>query len=213
MPTAGPNTPTQALEKGPRSLPSDLAPDEDLSKVHLTADEVRQRLAARERDIQYHVDALKHEALSVFDDVNVGGRPLMDRIRERKAEAMGAAAGAGAVVGLLLGLGARLRRRPDEEDAGFQFVQARLDSAVEDAARRVARGADVDDAIEDSMDALPVLYGDGSKIKRPKTSGQQVAEVALTTAVGFAVKTAMDLLVQRYTDHQETFAALGDEVE
>ncbi len=210
MPAPGPLTPTKALEVGPRSLPSDLAPDDDLSKVHLTADEVRQRLVARERDIQYHLDALKHEALTVFDDVNLGGRPVIDRIRERKGEALAVAAGAGAIVGLLFGLRARAKRRPDEEDASVQFIQARLNVALDQAARRVAHGAHADEAIEGAMEAMPVIYGDGSKIPQAKGAGRQALEVAVTTAVGFGVKTAMDLLVRRFTPHDETFEALVD---
>jgi len=211
MPAPGPLTPTKALEAGPRSLPSDLG-DDDLSKVQLSADEVRQRLIARERDIRYHLDALKHEALTVFDDVNLGGRPVIDRIRERKEEALALAAGAGVVVGLLFGLRARAKRRPDEEDASVQLIQARLNVALDQAAHRVARGAEAKDAIEGAMETMPVVYGDGSKIPRPRSAAQQAVEVAVTTAVGFGVKTALDLLVRRYTPHDETFEALAEEL-
>ena len=210
MPTPGPLSPTKALESGPDSLPSAIVPDTDLDKLHLTADQVRQRLIARERDIQYHIDALKHEAMTVFDDVNIDGRPLTDRIREKPEEFVAAAAGAGVFVGVVLGLWARARRRPDPEDE-VGFVRVRLDVALEEAAHRVARGEDTEAALRHAMEPMPVAYGDtGAGVGRGHSSSRQALDVALQTAVGFGVKAVIDVLVRRYTDHDGTIDALTD---
>ncbi|WP_420457397.1 hypothetical protein [Rubrivirga sp.] len=210
MPTPGPLSPTKALESGPDSLPSAIVPDSDLAKLHLTADQVRQRLIARERDIQYHIDALKHEAMTVFDDVNIDGRPLPDRIREKPELFVAGAAGAGAFVGMLLGLWARAKRRPDPEDT-VGFVRARLDVALEEAAHRVARGEDTEAALRRSMEPMPVAYGDtGAGAERERSSSRQAFDIALQTAVGFGVKAAMDVVVRRYTGHDGTIDALAD---
>ncbi len=208
MPTPGPLSPTKALESGPDSLPSAIVPDTDLDKLHLSADQVRQRLIARERDIQYHIDALKHEAMTVFDDVNIDGRPLTDRIREKPDVFVAAAAGAGALVGMLFGLRARAKRRPDPEDE-VGFVRARLDVALEDAAHHAAAGADVDDALRRAMRPMPVAYGD-SGFPQPSSSSRQAFDVALQTAIGFGVKAVMDVVIRRYTTHDGVLDALDD---
>ena len=211
MPAPGPNSPTKALEAGPRSLPSALAADDDLSKIHLTADEVRRRLVARERDIQYHLDALKHETLSVLDDVNIDGRPLMDRIRQRPEVAVALAAGTGALLGVLLGVRARWKRRPETADH-VDFVQARLAVALDEAAHRVAQGAEVETAIRRSMEAVPVAYSDGSgAAQQARSSTREAVDVAVKTAVGFGVKALMDVAIRRYTGHDGTIDALTDD--
>lgn len=210
MPKPGPLTPTEALERLPRAIPATPPSEDDLSKAHLTADDIRARLAARERDIQYHIEALKHEATAVFDDVNVGGRPLMDRVRERPVASTLAALAAGAVLGLAWGGMRRARRHVDPEDS-VDFIRARLQVSLEDAARRVARGADVEAAIRASMAEMPVVYGEpGTATAQAKSSTREVVDLAVKSAAGFAAKAAIDLLVRRLTGHEETFAALGD---
>ena len=212
MPSPGPLTPTRDLDDPiSGALPSPLGPADDLSTVMMTADEVRQRLAARERDIKYHLAALKHEATTVFDDVNVGGRPLMDRIRAQPHLALALSAGTGALLGVLAGLRATAKkRRALEAEPPVGFVRARLDFAVEDAAQQVARGADTESAIRRAMAAVPVAYADGSAMSQARSTRAELVDVAMKTAVGFAAKSAMDLLVKRLTGHEETFAALAD---
>ena len=211
MPKPGPNTPTQALQNPLGAIPSPPG-TADLSKAQLTADEVRMRLQARERDIQYHLQALKHEAALVFDDVNVDGRPVMDVIRERPAWALAVSAGAGAVVGLLWGLRRRARRRP-VTDEQIAFVRARLDVALDRAARHVARGDDVETALERSMEDMPVLYGDASKLRTPRTSRQVASDAAVSAAAGFLAKAVADAAVRRFTGAEGTLDALADAAE
>ncbi len=211
MPTPGPNSKTNALDKtlGPiPGPPVDVGDDVDLDS--LTADQIRARLAARERDLKYHVEALKHEAQTVFDDVNVGGRPLMDRIRQRPVAAVGLAAAAGALVGVLLGLRKRAKRRPARTEDHVEFVRARLDLALDRAAERVARGASVEKAMQASMATVPAVFGDVKAPEAHHTSHQTALDVALQTAVGFGVKTAMDLAIRRFSDSDGTFDALAD---
>ena len=210
MPTPGPLSPTKALESGPSSLPSAIVPDTDLDKLHLTADQVRQQLIARERDIQYHLDALKHEALTVFDDVNVDGRPLMDRIRQKPELFVGAAAGAGLLIGSLFGLRARAKRRP-ASDLEVGFIRARMHLALEEAAHRVADGEDPEGALRASMKGVPAAYGDsGAGRTRGDSSTVKAFDVALQTAVGFGVKALLDIGIRRFTGHDGTLDALTD---
>lgn len=214
MATPGPNSKTKAIEKnevGPiPSPPVDIGGGVSLDQ--LTPEQIKARLAVRERDLQYHVAALKHEATTVFDGVVVDGRPLMDRIRERPDLYLGGAAAVGTLVGTLLGLWARARRRPAEPEDHVEFVRARLDLAVDRAAERVARGASVEQAMEASMATVPAVFGDVRRPERLSLKGpnQTAFDVAVQTAIGFGVKAVMDVLVRRYTDSDGTLDALVD---
>ncbi|WP_412062963.1 hypothetical protein [Rubrivirga sp. IMCC45206] len=209
MPTPGPNTPTKSLETGPRSLPMSASPGDDASKVHLTADEVRAQLQARERDIQYRLDALKHEALAVIDDVNIDGRPLSDYIRQRPLEIVGGTLGGGLLLGLLWGLRKRAKRRPEADQ--LDVVRARLDMAIEEAALRVAGGADTETALMKAMPVVPAMYAKrNTKTEQASSSTREAIDVAVKTAIGFGVKAAMDMAIRRYTDADGTLDALSD---
>ncbi|WP_412067454.1 hypothetical protein [Rubrivirga sp. IMCC43871] len=209
MSNPGPNTPTKSLETGPRSLPLSASPGDNASKVHLTADEVRAQLRARERDIQYRLDALKHEAMAVIDDVNVGGRPLSDYIRQRPLEIVGGTAGAAVLLGMLWGLRKRAKRRPEADQ--FDLVRARIDVAIEEAALRVSRGADTETALMQAMPVVPAMYAKrNSKTEQASSSTREAIDVAVKTAIGFGVKAAMDVLIRRYTDADGTIDALSD---
>ncbi len=211
MSNPGPNSKTSALEPNLGPIPGRPAGlGNDVGLDTLTPDEIRARISARERDLKYHVEALKHEATTVLDDVNVGGRPLMDIIRQRKQIALAAGAGVGALVGMVLGLRARAKKRPPNDEDHIAFVRARLASALDEAAERVARGDTVDEAMRRSMKSMPAVFGDSKKPEPSHHGKQTLLDVALTTAIGFGVKTAMDLAVRRYTDSDETFEALAD---
>ncbi len=214
MPNPGPNSKTSALEPTLGAIPGRPASlGNDVSLDTLTPDEIKARLAARERDLKYHIEALKHEATSVLDDVNVGGRPLMDLIRQRKQIALAAGAAAGSLLGLVWGLRARAKRRPEPTGDHIEFVRARLDAAVEEAAGRVARGESVDEAMKRSMKAMPAVFGDSKPPRPAQNQHQTLTNVALTTAMGFAVKTALDLATKRFTDSDETFEAIAEAVD
>lgn len=213
-PTPGPNTPTKSAlpDIGPIPGPP-VNIGNDVSLETLTPEEIRARLAARERDMKYHVAALKHEALTVADDVNIGGRPLMDIIRAQPLRAAAIAVGSGALLGLLIGLRSRAKRRPVQDD-DIDFVRARLAFSVEDAARRVARGDETEHALRASMRTMPVIYGEASgPAEQARRSTNGVIDVVIKSALGFAAKAAADQLTQKLTGHEETFAAVADAAE
>ena len=211
MPTPGPNSKTQTPGPSLGPIPSPpVTVGDGVALDQLTADQIRARLAARERDLKYHVAALKHEAATVLDDVVVDGRPLMDRIREKTGLALGVAAAAGAFVGMLFGLRARAKRRVSPPEDHVEFVRARLALALDEAAGRVARGASVEEAMQASMATVPAVFGDVQVPEHHREARQTALDVALQTAVGFGVKTAMDLAIRRYTNSDGAVDALAD---
>ena len=134
----------------------------------------------------------------------------MDIIRQRKQIALAAGAGVGALVGLGLGLRARAKKRPPQGEDHVEFVRARLAVALDEAAERVARGESVDQAMRRSMKAVPAVFGDSKKPERVHHGKQTLTDVALSTAMGFAVKTVLDLVARRYTPSDGSVDALID---
>lgn len=212
MPTPGPNSKTSALEPALGPIPGAPVALDGASLDTLTPDEIKARLAARERDLKYHIQALRHEASTVLDDVEVDGQPLIDRIRQQPAVAFGGAAAVGLLIGALFGLRSRAKRRVDPPEEHILFIKARMAAAIDEAAHRVAGGDSVDEAMKRSMKTMPAVFGDS----KPPTTGnskQTLTDVALTTAMGFAVKMALDLATKRFTDSDETFEALAEAAE
>lgn len=202
-----PTKPSEVVDPHPSVLPAARGEDQNLDTLRLTVEDVRQRLAARERDMRYHVEALKHEAVTLFDDVNVDGRPLMDRIRQKPEEALAITGGVAALVGFLWGLRRRAKRRP-ETDEDLAFIHARLQVALDRAAHLVAAGETTDNALRDAMEEMPVVYGDASKLKVPRSSRKLAADAAVTAAAGFFAKAIADMAVRRFTGHSGTLDAL-----
>lgn len=196
------------------SLPSPstpvLQPEESLDG--LSAAELKSRLEARQRDLQFRVRALGQELGLVADDVVIADRPLIDRVRQRPLAAVGLALAAGATIGLLWGFGKRARRRPDPDFAG-DLIRYHTASLVRAASRRVARGESTDDAIAAEVRRRPVVFVPADEepvVKQAKSSTREIVDVALKSAVGIGVKTAADRLTQQLTGHEETFEALKD---
>ena len=211
MPNPGPNSKTNTPGDALGPIPSPpVTIGDDVALEQLTADQIRARLAARERDLKYHVAALKHEAATVLDDVVVDGRPLMDRIREKPLVAFGAAAAAGALIGMLLGLRARAKRRAPVPEDHIEFIRARLAVALDEAAAKVAEGTSVEDAMQSSMKSVPAVFGDSKPFEPHRTAKQSAFDVALQSALGFGVKAVMDQVIRRYTDSDGTLDALAD---
>lgn len=192
------------------SPPVRLGDEVDLAT--LSAEDLQDRLKARRRDIQFRLSAIQHEIVQVAEDVNLGGRPLMDRVRERPLAALGLALGAGATLGLLWGFGKRARRRPVPDHAA-DIIRLHTARMFHSASQRVARGMTVDEALEHEVRDRPVVFipaDEEPAIKQAVSTTRQMVDTALKTAIGIGVKTGMDHLTKRLTGHEETFEALKD---
>ena len=209
MPDLPPSTPPDGpLPSPPVRVPERVDPDHDTRPLHSA--EIRARLDARKRDIEYHLTALKHEVTTVAD-VSVGGRPLPDAAREHALRNALIAGGVAALLGLLRGLRKRARRRA-AFDPGAAFEEARLDAVLDAAARLAARGTDREEALKSVLRSVPAVYPAPKELRprRARVAAGGVGTVVLQTAAGFAAKAALDLLTQRLTGHEETFAAVAD---
>lgn len=208
MPTLPTSTPPDgALASPPVRVPERIDPDHDLTR--LPSREIRAQLAARERDIKFHLESLKNEVTTAAG-ITVGGRPLPEVARENALRNVLVTLGVGLALGLLRGLRKRAGRRP-EPDTEVDLARLRLSIALDDAARRVARGSDPDAALRRSLRTVPVMYSDtATAYEAPASTSRKVIDVVATTVAGFAVKVAMDEVTKRLTGHEEVFAAMAD---
>lgn len=205
-PQGGPTTPTETPTP---PLPSrDIRTHDRLDLDSMSPEDIQAQIVSRERDMKYHIQALKGELTDVLEDVNVAGRPLPDRIREKPLQALGLAGGAGALLGLTWGLVQRARRRPAPDD-GLDFTRARLAFLIDEAAYKVAKGTPAEEALRTTARATPAVYADRDpRAPVPRTPAQQAFGLAFNTALGFGIKTALDLLTKKLTGHSETFEAI-----
>jgi ElaB/YqjD/DUF883 family membrane-anchored ribosome-binding protein len=173
----------------------------------LTSDEIRLRLAAREKSIREHVAALKTEVTSV-EDVTVAGRPVLGHVRAHPLEAVGIAAASGAAVGLLVGALRRALSRPEEESEEALTIRLLVTSLLDDAAERVARGEDANGALRRAASRhAPTIYYAPNTGHTAKGTLRETFDLALKSALGFGVKAGMDLLTKRLTGTPEVFTA------
>ena len=207
-PQGGPATPTETPTPPLPSL--DIRTGGRLDLESMTPDDLQAQIVARERDMKYHIQALKGELVDVVEDVNVAGRPLSDRIREKPLQALGVAGGAGALLGMTWGLIRRARRYTPPDD-GLDFTRARLAFLIDEAAYRVAKGTSAEDALRESARTTPAVFMERDpQAPVPKTPTQQAFGVAFNTALGFGIKTALDMLTQKLTGQAETFEAIEE---
>lgn len=176
----------------------------DAKKKHLTQHQLRAELETRKDLLDYHLSGLQSE-LTVAD-VNVGGRPILDHVRERPLLAAGIAAGAGVVAGLVTGL---MGREAPEEPSDYDlWMSAYLDDLVDDAGYRVQRGEDSGVALRKALRSrapVVVLEPEEAPVKERASS---IFSVLLNTALGFGVKFALDQMAHELTGEDEIVEAM-----
>lgn len=204
--TPGPATPVEPVTTPvPNPVPTSGA---GLDLESLTPEDIQAQIVARERDMKYQIEAIKNEILTIADDVNINGRPFIDVFRAHPERSLAIAGAIGASVGVLLGVWARRRRRPEPDD-GVEFVRARLSTLLDEAAWKVARGVPTEDAMRHTFKTVPAVYSDRQPISTPHEH-TTVGGIVGKAALGFALKTGLDLMTKRLTGHEETFEALSD---
>jgi ElaB/YqjD/DUF883 family membrane-anchored ribosome-binding protein len=179
----------------------------DAKKKNLTQHELRAELDARKLRLDQHLSGLQSE-LTVAD-VNVGGRPILDYVREKPLVVAGVAAGVGMLAGLVTGL--MKREAPEPPSERDLWMSAYLNDLLDESAHRVQRGEDSDAALRHSLRRrapVVVLEAEEQPVIRKQST---VGRVLLNTALGFGVKFALDQLAQQVTGEEELFEAMESE--
>lgn len=180
----------------------------DAKKKDLTQQELRGELEARKLRLDQHLSGLQSE-LTVAD-VNVGGRPILDYVREKPLAVAGVAAGVGLLAGVVTGL--MKREAPEPPSERDLWMSAYLNDLLDESAHRVQRGEDSDAALRRSLRRrapVVVLEADEPPVKKRESS---LGGLLLKTALGFGVKFALDQFAQQVTGEDELFEAMESEV-
>lgn len=171
----------------------------------LSYDQLKERIEGRERSMRRHVEGLKQE-LTTVSDVTVGGRPVLDYVREQPLLAVGVAAG----VGLLAGLVGGLASRPEPESPSDHdlWMSAYLEDVIEEGGFRVQGGEDAETALRKVLrKRAPVVVLEAEA--KPVAQARGTVSMLLNTALGFGMKLALDQVAQRLTGEEEIVDALG----
>ncbi len=178
---------------------------DDLKKDTLTQHQLRAALDVRTARLDHHLTGIKKE-LTTLNDVNVGGRPVTDYVREDPLLAVGVAAGVGLVAGLIGGLIAR--ETPEEPSDHDLWMGAYLDDLVDEAGARVIGGEDADTALGRALRRrAPVIVVEPEE---PKHTPSTTLNVLLNTALGFGAKFALDQVARQFTGEDGIIDALQD---
>lgn len=176
----------------------------DAKKNTLTQHQLRAELDRRKELLDYHLSGLQSEL--TIADVNVGGRPVLDHVRERPLLAAGVAAGVGVLAGLVTGLMGR--EEPEEPSDYDLWMGAYLDDLVDDAGYRVQRGEDSDVALRKALRSRAPLIVLEPEEEPVKERAGSIFSVLVNTALGFGVKFALDQMAQELTGEDEIVEAV-----
>lgn len=187
----------------PPDVPRRIDPDDELRDRPSAL--IKMELEARRDDIKHHLEGLKNE-FSSTRGVAVAGRPMPEAVAKKAVLIAGGVLATTLVLGLASGV--RKKRRAASRVSDVDLVRAHAATLIDEAAARVARGADSRDAIRKTFRAYPVLLADAQS--PAEKAGPGYVKLALNTLVGVGLKYAADRLTQKLTGHEETVEALAD---
>ena len=161
--------------------------------------ELEKQLSGKADAINRRFDALQNE---------VGGISVQRIVKNQPWLAVGGAVAGGLLVGLLFG--GSSKRRSSTEALQRSLVEGYIDAVGDDVSRLVGKGRAAREAVHDALrDRVPVLiYAPEGELERRGLLGQ-VFDLAFKTAVGFAVKAAIDYAT-RQVDLEELVEEIAD---
>ncbi len=148
---------------------------------------LEKELAEKEASIHHRLDELESEIASAPAAIksSIVKHPLLG---------LAGAAASGVAVGLIV-TGLR-RKKPDAAPFHQRLVEQYIDAVGEDVRRRMRRGRSIEEAVRDALRgrAPLVVYAPTRTVAREsKGFFSEFADILLKTALGFAVKVAIDV--------------------
>lgn len=154
--------------------------------------ELELQLAAQKGAIKQRIDALEGELAST-------PAAIKSRIAENPWIGVAAVAAAGALVGLFI---ARARKKSGMDSVHQQLVEQYIDAVGEDVRRRIKRGKEPAEAVRTALEKRTpvIIYAPQSREeKEPRGFFREFGDLALKTALGFVVKSAIDLFTASFS--------------
>ena len=153
--------------------------------------ELEAQLAAQKGAIRQRLDALEGELAST-------PAAIRSRIAESPWIGIAAVAAVGAVVGLMI---SRSRRRRIDS-AHEHLVEQYIDAVGDDVRRRIKRGREPEEAVRSALEKrTPVIFYSppAKEDKKHRSFFREFGDLALKTALGFVVKSAVDLFTASFS--------------
>lgn len=148
---------------------------------------IERQLASKKEQILQRIDGLENEIVSTPAAVRAA-------IRKNPWVGVGAAVAVGAVVGIIFG---GRRKKSELPPAHQALVEGYINAVADEVRKGVRRGKDPDEVVRKSLhDRAPVIIyapDTDDRVESKQSSFlRQVGDLTLKTALGFAVKTAID---------------------
>lgn len=146
---------------------------------------VEQELAAKHDQIKRRIDDLEGEIVTT-------PAAIASWIKENPFIGVGAAVAAGALIGLIFG--GRKKKRSMLPPAHQALVEGYIDAVTAEVRKGLKRGEDPEDIVRDSLQGKTpvIIYAPHEEKREPKGFFRQLGDLTMKTALGFAVKTALD---------------------
>ena len=204
-------TPTQTHSAEGEPLPE--VAERAAAEHNRRAAEIKEAMQLRLQGLSRRADALKNEA--TLRGLTVDDQPAPEWVTNHPEKIALAAAGIGAGLAILTGLPGKLRRRREKrrrETDQSDVLRYYLSAIVEDAAQRQAggdAGTSAEFAMHESLRASgPVIFAPPEPKAPVRGPLRQAFSLVFNTALGFAVKAALDELTQKLTGEDELFEAM-----
>lgn len=168
--------------------------------------ELEKRLAAKKASINERIDDLEEDVTSLPAAVK-------SSIRNHPLLGVAGAVAAGLAVGWLV----TRSRKPEVAPFHQRLVEEYMDAVGDDVRYRVKRGRPIEEAVHESLRGRApfILYAPERERERDsKGFFAEFGDIALKTALGFTVKTAIDLFTARLdVEEFERMLAMEEEPE
>lgn len=151
---------------------------------------IKRELAAKEEQIKSRLDSLENEIVSI-------PVAIKSAIVKNPIIGIAAAIAIGALVGIVFG--GRKKKRSSIAPTHQALVEGYITALAEEVRKGVRRGKDPDEVIRKSLRSRAPLIVYTPAVERPESeeSGgmiRQIGDLVLKTALGFAVKTGIDVI-------------------
>ena len=159
----------------------------------LAKNEVQAQLAAKREEIELRLQGLQHE-------LETTGEAVKEAVFKHPFVGTAGSLAAGVVTGLLFG-GRRKRRgakdRPDVPAAHRALVENYIDAVAREAHQAAKKGEDPTAAVRRALEGRVPVVAYGSAGHGQEGAFKQGLDLAIKTALGFAVRSGLDYATTR----------------
>ena len=169
----------------------------------LNKSELEAQLSGKSASITSRIEALQKE---------VGALSFRRILQDKPIVAVGAAIATGLLLGLVFGGKGKSGRRGS---ANFHssLVEGYIDSVADDVRRLTGKGKDVSKSVREALrDRVPLIVYSPDATGTTRGTIAEMADLALKTAAGFAVKAAIDYATTRI-DLEQLLGDMAEETE